>query len=123
MNYKVIIIDNATGREAYSADVTASSPRESVGMLATRLEANPASGPIPVVRPDWIYGPDKPKHAKPDWLYSPNVRQSGDSLTAVTETIESVVQSYTDDVCDTMLAQALSTPVLPKRKSRHRKVK
>lgn len=103
-SYKIIVIDNAHGIEAWSADVIAGTPRGSVMALAARLEATTHTAPV--VRPTAIVEPSKPKSpVRPDWLYSP------------TETISAVP-------CDDgMLAPRLSVPILPKVRARHRKVR
>ena len=102
-SYKIIVIDNAYGIEAWSADVMAGTPRGSVMALAARLEATTHTAPV--VKPTAIVEPSKPKSpVRPDWLYSP------------TETIHPVHD-------DCMLAPKLSVPILPKVRARHRKVR
>lgn len=115
-SYKIIVIDNTRGLEAWSADIMAVTSRGSVMALAARLEATTHTAPV--VKPTSIVGPSMPKHCRPDWLYG-----------AATEEIDAVP-------CDDgMLASRLSVPIIPKhngvdakvsapkRKSRHRKEK
>ena len=58
-SYKIIVIDNAYGIEAWSADVMAGTPRGSVMALAARLEATTHTAPV--VKPTAIVEPSKGK--------------------------------------------------------------